>query len=105
MLFAATGCADAIEGQWEGEDEVTCAGIPPSVEHVSVIVEGDGTGSGDVCNCQFTFTWQNLNEERYRFDIDFGDDCLFAADGEYDCRITNAGGLDCDQLGDYIKVD
>jgi hypothetical protein len=101
LMFVATGCADPIEGQWTSEDEVLCVG---RVEHISVFVEGDGTGYGKVCSCDFTFIWTALNDERYRFDIDFEGNC-FAVDGEYDCRITKNGGLDCGQLGDFIKID
>ena len=100
-MFVATGCADPIEGEWTSEDERLCVG---RVEHVTVIVEGDGTGYGNVCNCDFTFAWTALNDDRYRFDINFEGDC-FAIDGEYDCRLTKNGGLDCDQLGDYLPVD
>lgn len=103
LVASAAGCSDPIEGHWEGEDEVACGA--GTVEHTTVIVEGDGTGYGDVCECDFTFAWTNLNDEIYRVDVDFDGVCLFFADGEYDCRIRTNGNLDCDQLGEYIAVD
>jgi hypothetical protein len=103
-----TGCSDPVEGNWESDNEVLCGN--GTVEHVSVVIDGDGTGFGDVCSCNFTFSWAPLTDDRYRFDVDFdnGVECGLAADGEYDCKLRNKEKLDCDDAllngSNYIKV-
>lgn len=102
LMVVATGCADPIEGEWTSKDSRFCGNRN---DHITVIVE-DGTGFGDVCDCSFTFTWTGLSDDRYRFDIDFSSAaaCL-AVDGTYDCRVKPNDELDCDELGEFIKVD
>lgn len=101
LVVGTTGCADPIEGRWEG-DELAC-GIG-STDRVTFVVDSDLNGEGEYCDCRFTFVADNRGEDVYRLDLDFDGPC-FVDDGKYDCDLERDGErLDCGPLGDYTFV-
>ena len=101
VLAAATvlvGCADPLEGRWQGTDNTVC-GRPTVFE-----VDSDLFGRGSSCGCDFSFGVVTQTSDLYIVDIDFAGVC-FVGDGTYNCLLANDDFLDCDELGEYIRVD
>ena len=96
------GCADPIEGRWEGEDEFAC-GVG-SRDRVEFTIDDELRGEGSYCSCDFTFAADPRDDGAYRLDIDFDGAC-FIDDGKYDCDLERDDErLDCGPLGDYDRV-
>lgn len=103
LLLTVMGCGGPTPvGKWESENSSLVCG------RVEFEIDADLTGSGEACACDFEVEFEERDDGDWIADVDYegGLDCAFANDGRFDCELNDDGDeLDCEEIGEYDRVD